>query len=250
VAQVRDTRYRSTKIMVALSLTFAAGCVDIVGYLAIYKLFTAHMTGVTVHLAQNLMARHWSEAAAAACVLGSFMAGSIAGRVIIEIGMRSHVRRIATATLIAEAALIATAMAVGGASTQLKPVLMLLAMLAAAMGLQTATLTRIGSLTVHTTFVTGMLNKLAQVLSQAAFLGYDVRRGRDAAAAQRSVLRDARFFLSIWVLYLTGAVTGDWMQRRWGLRSLLLPIGMVAAGIAVDQAVALSIEEEQDELER
>jgi uncharacterized membrane protein YoaK (UPF0700 family) len=34
---------RHAKSIVALLLTFAAGNVDIVGYLAIYKIFTAHM---------------------------------------------------------------------------------------------------------------------------------------------------------------------------------------------------------------
>jgi hypothetical protein len=40
-----------------------------------------------------------------------------------------------------------------------------LATLAAAMGIQTATLTGIGPLTAHTTFVTGMINKLAALES-------------------------------------------------------------------------------------
>ncbi len=33
------------KCAVAIILTFAAGCVDIVGYLSAYHVFTAHMTG-------------------------------------------------------------------------------------------------------------------------------------------------------------------------------------------------------------
>jgi hypothetical protein len=45
-------RQRRTKAVVALVLTFAAGYVDIVGLLTIYNLFTAHMTGTTVHLGE------------------------------------------------------------------------------------------------------------------------------------------------------------------------------------------------------
>jgi uncharacterized membrane protein YoaK (UPF0700 family) len=44
---------RHAKSIVALLLTFAAGNIDIVGYLAIYKILTAHMTGDTVHLLET-----------------------------------------------------------------------------------------------------------------------------------------------------------------------------------------------------
>jgi uncharacterized membrane protein YoaK (UPF0700 family) len=46
-----------TKAVVALAVTFVAGFVDIVGYLAIYRLFTAHVTGTTVHLGRDLASR-------------------------------------------------------------------------------------------------------------------------------------------------------------------------------------------------
>ena len=46
------------------------------------------------------------------------------------------------------------------------------------MGLQTATLTRIGPLTIHTTFVTGMLNKFAQLLAHGMYHAYDLLRAR------------------------------------------------------------------------
>jgi len=137
----------------------------------------------------------------------------------------------------------------GGHTLSEKTGLGLLAMLAAAMGLQTATLTRIGSLTVHTTFVTGMLNKLAQLLSQALFLSYDSRQGRDTAAALHQVLHRARFMIAIWLLYSIGAATGVWMDSIWRLRSLWLPVGIVSFGMVVDQIWPLSLEEEQDQSE-
>lgn len=246
MAMVQHARHISTKSAVALLLTFAAGCVDIVGYLAIYQLFTANMTGATVRLSQNVMEAHWSEAAKAACVLAAFLLGSVIGRTVIEIGARSRIRSIASATLLLEAALIAAVIPTASHSSGM-PVLGLLAMLAAAMGLQTATLTRVGSLTVHTTFVTGMLNKLAQLLSQGIFLTYDLHRGRDVIAVQQRTFQRAQFMVAIWALYLLGAAAGTWMRSIWGLQSLLLPAGMMAVAIAVDQIVPLSIEEERDE---
>jgi uncharacterized membrane protein YoaK (UPF0700 family) len=180
--------HKKTKAVIALLLTFSAGSVDVVGYLAIYDVFTAHMTGNTVHLAHNIMIGDWQKAAAAAAVIAAFLAGSILGRAIIEIGVRTSIRSIASAALILEGALIA-AVGFSGFAFGALPTLAALAMLAAAMGMQTATLTRIGSLTVHTTFVTGMLNKLAQLISQALFLSHDLRLGRDVRAGRHKVLR-------------------------------------------------------------
>ena len=234
----------------ALLLTFAAGCVDIVGFLTLYHTFTAHMTGATVHLGQDLLQEHWGDAANAGCVIATFLLGSILGRTFIEVGARRHVRSVASATLLLEAALIAAVAPLAADPSHPVPIVALLAMLAAAMGLQTATLTRVGALTVHTTFVTGMLNKLAQLLSHALFLVYDQLRGREISADRRQVYRRAALMSGIWALYLTGAVIGTWMTSSWGPRSLLLPACVVATVIVVDQVLPLSLEEERDQSER
>lgn len=248
MTQGQHRRRINTKVAVALLLTFAAGCVDIIGYVTLYHAFTAHMTGETVLLAQNVLAAHWLDAAKAACVIASFLMGSILGRVLIEMGSRTGIRRIASATLLLEAALVMGVVPLArGHAVNEKAALGLLAMLAAAMGMQTATLTRIGSLTVHTTFVTGMLNKLAQLLSQAMFLIWDRARGRDTAAERRQVFRRAEFKVFIWFLYSLGAGTGVWMDQLWGLGSLLLPVGIILLGIVLDQIAPLSLEEEQEE---
>jgi hypothetical protein len=92
-----------------------------------------------------------------------------------------------------------------------------------------------------------MLNKLAQLLSQAMFLTYDRAQGRDIALERKGVLRRAQFMVFIWLLYFIGAGTGVWMDSIWGIRSLVLPAGVVVLGIAMDQRAPLSLEEEKDE---
>jgi uncharacterized membrane protein YoaK (UPF0700 family) len=246
--QVQHRRHINTKAAIALLLTFAAGCVDIIGYLTLYRAFTAHMTGDTVHLAQNVLQGRWPDAIKAGCVIAAFLIGSVVGRVIIEIGSRKRTRSIASGALLIEAVLIAAVIPLAGRHTT-PSVLVLLAMLAAAMGMQTATLTRVGSLTVHTTFVTGMLNKLAQLLSQSVFLTYDIAQGRDTAALRKRVVRRAQFIFSIWLLYMSGAATGVSLAFVWGVRSLILPVAMVVVAIGVDQVAPLSLEEEQDQSE-
>ncbi len=255
----------AAKLAAALILTLCSGIVDIVGYLGIFRLFTAQMTGTTVELAHSLVNGNFSNASLAAIVVASFFAGSVAGRILIELGARAHLRRIATLTLGIEAVLIAAvAYVAGGASSSgttagsapSTTITACIAALAVAMGLQTATLTRVGPLTVHTTFLTGMINKLAQVISRILFDAYDVSRSGNAAEndVRRAQLAQnggqAVFLTAIWIFYLAGAAAGVWMFSQVGLRALNVSAALLLAVIVVDQFSALSVEEEIEQSER
>ncbi len=249
------------KIAVALILTFASGLVDIVGYTGVFHLFTAHVTGTTVHFGESLALRRWTDMLAALSILAAFFVGSVAGRAIIESGGRRRFRNIASVTLTIEAVMIAfvaaghsawgkaVAMAPGGAHTYLY-----LAVLSAAMGMQTATLTGVGPLTVHTTFVTGMVNKLAQLVSRISFRGYDFARGlRDTPEkrkAQSAESKQAIFIFCIWVFYMLGAAGGTASYMRWGFAALLVAIAGLVIGVATDLVTPLSVEEEKEQSER
>jgi uncharacterized membrane protein YoaK (UPF0700 family) len=238
----------TAKAGVALLLTFVAGYVDVVGYLAFFHVFTANMTGNTVHLALQLLGRKLEYARLAAAVLAAFMVGSIAGRTIIEAGARNRVRRIASTTLLMEAALIGIVAALRPGQKANAEGMWLLAMLAVAMGIQTATLTRIGPLTIHTTFLTGMMNKLAQLLSHGLFLTFDLLRGRQQVRGEwRQEMRRSAYFLSIWLLYFAGALVGARTEWWLGLRSLVLPAAALGCAVILDQLHPLSLQEEQDE---
>src|SRR5579884_761888 len=107
MAEAQTLAEQRAKSAVALLLTFVAGIVDILGYLGIYHIFTAHLTGTTVHLGQDLMQRNWPAAAMAASVVAGFFCGSVAGRAAIEAGARVHFSRVASLNLVVEAVLLA-----------------------------------------------------------------------------------------------------------------------------------------------
>src|SRR2546430_4923792 len=107
----RSAATPSSKAAVALLLTFAAGFVDVVGYLRLYHVFTANMTGDTVHLAYHVAQLRWNDAKLPALVLAFFVTGSVLGRVAIEVGARNGVRSIASVTLVCEAALVGSVVA-------------------------------------------------------------------------------------------------------------------------------------------
>jgi uncharacterized membrane protein YoaK (UPF0700 family) len=246
MADRQTLNHKKIKGIVALALAFVAGAVDIIGYISFGGIFPAHLTGDTVHLGQHVLDRQWSEALSAGVVIVAFLGGSLVGRTAIEVGSRTKVRSIATATLLLEAGLLSAVIVLGSGSQ-----LLLLGLLAAAMGMQTATLTRVGPLTIHTTFVNGMVNKLAQLLSHATFLTYDVFRGSQKALGSRlRVVRRARFIFSVWFLYLLGAIAGSWARAQWKIHALLLPICLITVVILVDLIFPLSIEEEREASER
>lgn len=233
------------KAIAAVSLAFAAGCVDIIGYIRLGHVFTAHLTGNTVRLGEGLFDGHWGQAIKAGTVIAAFFCGSVAGRAMIEVGARKRLRSVATLTLLAEAVLIAAVAFSHGKG------FLWTALLAVAMGIQTATLTRIGPLTVHTTFVTGMLNKLAQLISHLSFLTYDAMRGAKISPGTRGAIAGkAAFMFSVWLCYVVGAVFGTATRMRWDLLALLVPAFVCGLLIAVDQISPLSVEEEKDQSER
>jgi len=232
------------KIVVALLLTFASGLVDIVGYIGVYHFFTAHLTGTTVQLGRSLAQRNFPHLFLALTVVSAFFAGSILGRSLIEIGSRHQFRRIASVTFALEALLL-----VFPIFTPDKAFLRL-ALLAAAMGLQTATLTGIGPLTVHTTFITGMINKLAQLVSHIAWSGAVARRSEEIQHKRRQQSEMAIFLSCVWLCYVGGAIAGTWSVDAIGIRALLAAVVLLSIGIAIDGVQPLAFEEEQEQSER
>lgn len=242
-------------------LSFTAGFVDIIGALKVYDLFTAHITGTSVRLGERLIERDWGAAVAAIVIVTTFFLASLLGRVLIEAAQRAGFKRIASITLALEAIFLLAVVAVGmhaglGAQAEKKAipvVLSILALLAASMGLQTASLTKIGPLTVHTTFVTGMINKLAQVTSLWLFDAYDLRRGNIEAHHPLNHIHDharkARFLFFLWILYLAGAAGGTLASPDLQLKALFIPCCILLAVIIVDQVRPLSIEEEKQQAE-
>lgn len=250
---------RRTKSAIALWLTFVAGFVDIAGAITIYDIFSAHMTGTTVRLGEHLVQRDWNALGITGLVLAAFVVGSLVGRIMVEAGARARFRSIAAITLGCETALLLCGMVFVPPRPEIPfaAVALPLLMLAAAMGFQTATLTRIGPLTVHTTFVTGMINKLSQLLSHWMFRTYDLvhvhldtQREHELREARRHTAHQARFIFSIWLLYVIGAICGTYAALHWHGRSFLVPACMLLVAISTDLIQPLSIEEEREQSER
>jgi len=247
------------KQAIALSLTVVGGFVDAVGYIALFQVFTANMSGNSVHVGMYLGQLDLANLARPVCAILAYILGVVITRIVMEVAARSDFQRIASFTLAAEAVLLLLfaranpAMHLGTIVDLNSPAYFsLVALLAFAMGVQTGTLTHIGLLTVYTTFVTGTLTKFSESLVRALFWIWDeitasttgasdiVRR-----AAKQTDVRDTLFLASVWSCYVVGAVIGTVIKSRWELRALYLPVGVLIIFIVIDMVRPFGIEEER-----
>jgi uncharacterized membrane protein YoaK (UPF0700 family) len=179
-------------------------------------------------------------------------------RIAVQIAGRRGLKRIASFTLAVEALLLVLfaratpAMHLGQLVDLHSPAYFtLVALLAFAMGVQTATLTHIGALTLYTTFVTGTLTKLTESFTRALFWSYDqlqqLGRMSDVVRLvpkQRDV-REGAMLASTWTCYVVGATIGIVLKQRWELRSLYLPVAVLLIVIVVDQLRPIDVDEER-----
>lgn len=227
------------KRWLALALTWVGGFVDAVGYITLYHLFTAHMSGNSVGLGVALGQGDWLEAVHRVTPILAYVPAVALAAVVVEVGRRRHLRRTAALVLSAEAAALVAAIGVGSQElvggrfdTETGGIYYLVAaLLAGAMGLQSASLRRVAGHTVRTNFVTGVLTNLAETGVVGLFERRDVRRGLGSGP---SPCGRAALLAGIWAIYLVGAVAGAELDGRWQLRCLALPVAVVTGAAVAD----------------
>ena len=255
MTDARDLGMRG-KVAVALLLTMTGGFVDAVGYIALFQVFTANMSGNSVHIGMYLGQLSWMEVLRPLCAIVSYVVGMGVTRIAIGIAGRTGMRRIASVTLATEALLLACfahatpKMHLGQiVDQQSLGYFSLVAVLAFAMGVQTATLTHIGPLTVYTTFVTGTLTKLTESFTRVLFWLYDERSAGVSSVKARvwfqPDVQEGAMLASTWICYVIGATIGTVLKTKWELRALYVPVALLIAFALLDQFRPIDVEEEQ-----
>ena len=239
------------KAWLAIGLTWVAGFVDIVGYTVLKQILNANMSGNTVLIPYHLFQHGPVNAGARAWAVLMFVVGLIACACIHEACLRHGILSSAAVTLGLEALLLAAFVAAGAryasASAGLpqlpvRTFYSLVGLGCLAMGLQNATLTRVGALTVRTTHVTGTLAKFAESWSRYMFWFYDKTRGAQTGRFQEALrlsfqhedFRDAGLTAGLWLGFLAGALCGIWLLHLWKLNALLVPIAVLLVFIIAD----------------
>lgn len=241
---------RKQKAAIAVALSWGAGLIDVLGYLTLYHAFVANMTGNTVTSVLHGVQGHWSETFHRGVPIAAFFVGLMPGEVTLESAKRAKRHRIAARAFAMEAiclgAFLTLSMLRFGPTMRVRPsaamFVLLVSLIAIAMGVQSASLRKIGALTIFTTFVTGTLTKLANDITVYCFWLRDVTRGRTRqrlGAALRLSPRQESFqsMVLLTVLYLAyaaGALVGAEGFYRWGLAMAAAPLGFVLCAMAID----------------
>lgn len=192
-----------------VALAGAAGCVDAASFLGLQEVFTANQTGNTVLLGIALGQGDWDAVARSGVAVAAFCAGVVAAAIVLRGAAPGWNGRV-NLVLAVEALLLGVLAALWGPLGTIA----LIALVAAAMGAQSAAAQHVGVPGVSTTFVTGTLTRIATRL---------VVRGDGPREAAPAVA---------WAAYLGGAVAGGWLSRGWSDAA-----GVAAAALLVALSV-------------
>jgi uncharacterized membrane protein YoaK (UPF0700 family) len=233
------------KVNLAFAMSWAAGFVDLVGFISLYGLYTANMSGNTIAMARHVSALEWTGVVRRGFPILMFVSGLMLGAFIYEAEKRRKVKVPFPPAIGLEALLIAIfiAAAIGTnfkADIPPQPAgkfFVMVALLAVAMGIQNVVIRNIGGMNVYTTFVTGSLVKFAESFSEYLFWLRDRTRGRLRSRLLKALrvspripsLQHAALTMGLWIAYLAGAVCGGASVQRWALLAMLAPFGLLTA---------------------
>ena len=228
---------------IALALAVIGGFVDAVGYLALFHLFTAHMSGNTASAGSDLAELEWSAALRSGIPIATFVAGVCLGALVKQEGIRRGLRSWFAITCVLECLLLGALMAFGHGPNgalleQISPqYVLLVALPCMAMGIQSASFQRVGSVGVRTTFVTGILTGFGEELVSGV---YHLRRQPNSlsgtevsvSAPGQATRERAMLFGGLWLAYLVGGLLAGIGLRVWQLNTLIVPVvGLVVLAL-------------------
>jgi uncharacterized membrane protein YoaK (UPF0700 family) len=215
----------------AVLLAWVGGGVDAIGYLALAHLFTAHMSGNTVALGASLGQGEGGEVLRRGAAIVLFAVGIAVGTAVGEVRRERGRRHPTVAVFVVEMVLLAAFATVGAPGVLGGDMPApddwrfygLVALPTVAMGLQSATLRRIGHLQVRTTYISGVLTNLMEAIVHRL-----CRPGRDESG------EPVRIYAAVWGAYLLGAIVGGAGYGRVGVLALVVPISGLGLAAALD----------------
>jgi uncharacterized membrane protein YoaK (UPF0700 family) len=227
----------SGPLAIAVALAIAAGFVDAHIYLHVAPVFVANMSGNLVRLGMFAGDGSWREASGAAVAVVAFSVGVVLAVVEHDRRLRRSGHLRPDVLLAVEALLLVAVCAVRAGlgttfQTQLSganaPVIVVAAI---AMGVQAATLRRVGAIAVATTYGTGAIVRVGEKVALASR-----RAGRTTSLRRRVTIT---VLMSVLVSYVLGAALAAALGSSPWL--LLLPSGALvlsAVGLRATSGLA------------
>lgn len=236
-------------------LAVIAGFVDAVGFITLGHIYTANMSGNSVAVGIEFASRHWPETLRRLWPVLAYLSGTLFCRLLVEIGARYKFRAIVSITALWEIGLllpvcIQNPLHADSGQVQIAYV----GLLASAMGIQNAAVTKVQSVPVHTGFVTGVLLESIEHFTKYLTWLFERMRARDdslSGAFARSFgqksFQIAIWLASIWISYVAGACCGTLTEFAIHLRALMAPLLGLLVIVAVDIRHPLGTQEEESQ---
>jgi len=238
-----DGEHRATAWVFAL----VAGLVVGTCYLELNHVEVGPMSGNAVASATRFSTETSATRWARVCAITAFVLGVAIGIVIVEECARRNVRRVLTFMVLVEAALIMAFVAWGVANARrgtLNPssrwqLDAFVALPAVALGIQTAALRRISGQTVRTVYISGMLTRSAEEAVRYAYWRRDRKQQPEHPWRNEPSAARIALLAGIIAAYVIGALAAGWLNPRWHLWTLTLPIALLLIVAAFDTSLDL-----------
>jgi uncharacterized membrane protein YoaK (UPF0700 family) len=201
------------------TLCAIGGAVDAIAYLRFGQIFIANMTGNTVLFAASVLLHNWQEASLRIGVVFAFLLGITVAHAGLHRLVSGDVHRGRLIVLSIEFVVLA-ALALVAPSDVLR--ILLLVVLAVALGMQNNAFHKIGPIRLNTAFITGDLENLGEAI-------VDVE---SPSKRRESRLRLA-VFLTTWIAYALGALLGAYGAVHLADKALWLPAALVLLAVAM-----------------
>lgn len=235
-------------------LAVVAGFVDAVGFITLGHIYTANMSGNSVALGIEIASRHWPETLGRLWPVLAYLSGTLFCRLLIEVGAKYRFRAIVSLTSSCEIGLLLPVCIENPAADSGYVQILYVGLLASAVGIQNAAVTKVQSVPVHTGFVTGvLLDSVEEFTKYLTWVFERARRKEDSlseAFAQsfgQKSFQIAIWLAAVWVSYVAGACCGTLTEFAIHLRALVAPLLVLLMVVAVDLRSPLGTQDEESQ---
>ncbi len=218
------TRTLKHNLKVASLLSFVAGSVNVVGFLAVQKL-TTNVTGHFAFFADEFLKLDFLQAFMYFLYVIFFLLGSFVSNFIVEIITRRSERYIYVIPVVLESIILLALALEGHKIISTNPNVIAFSLLFA-MGLQNSLVTMISSSIVRTTHLTGLFTDLGIELSQLFFY--------KTPEFKKKLISSIKLRSSIISFFFIGGVLGGILYSKFKMHTLLLGAVLLIAGLIYD----------------
>lgn len=209
---------------IASLLSFVAGVVNVVGFLAVQQL-TTNVTGHFALMVEEASKNHTWQAVYYFAYVFFFFMGAFSSRFMIEITGKLNEKYVFVIPVLVEFGIITIA-ALLGYNTVITYSHLIACALLFAMGLQNSLVTTISDSVVRTTHLTGLFTDLGIEMSQLFF--------RNDSRQRKKLISSIELRLTIIFTFFAGGVIAGLLFSFFHIRTLLLASICLLLGLLVD----------------